>query len=94
MDHVHALHQRLRSLLETEAGAVLDALFVCPYLSPPEGGIDPEFARWSTWRKPNTGMLVAAAWEHDLDLSSSFVIGDKATDVDMAHNAGCQGILV
>ncbi len=39
-------------------------------------------------------MLVAAAWEHDLDLSRSFMVGDKATDVDMAHNAGCVGILV
>jgi D-glycero-D-manno-heptose 1,7-bisphosphate phosphatase len=39
-------------------------------------------------------MLVAAAWEHDLDLSCSFMVGDKATDIDMAHNAGCCGILV
>ncbi|MCL1467570.1 D-glycero-alpha-D-manno-heptose-1,7-bisphosphate 7-phosphatase [Argonema galeatum] len=94
VDHVEALHQRLCHLLETEAGAKLDALYYCPYLSPPEGGTHPEFTRWSTWRKPNTGMLVAAAWEHDLDLSQSFAVGDKATDVDMAHNAGCSGILV
>jgi D-glycero-D-manno-heptose 1,7-bisphosphate phosphatase len=39
-------------------------------------------------------MLVAAAWEHDLELSRSFMVGDKATDIDMAHNAGCTGILV
>lgn len=93
-EHVEALHQRLEYLLQAEAGAQLDALYYCPYLSPPEGGTNPEFSRWSTWRKPNTGMLVAAAWEHDLDLSQSFMVGDKATDVDMAHNAGCWGILV
>ncbi|MBD1940534.1 HAD family hydrolase [Microcoleus sp. FACHB-68] len=92
--HVDALHRRLCQLLESEAGARLDALYYCPYLSAPEGGTDPEFTRWSTWRKPNTGMLVAAAWEHNLDLSQSFMVGDKATDVDMAHNAGCTGILV
>lgn len=92
--HVQALHQRLCYLLEAEAGARLDALYYCPTLSPPEGGIEPAFARWSTWRKPNTGMLVAAAWEHDLELSRSFMVGDKATDVDLAHNAGCTGILV
>lgn len=92
--HVEALHQRLCSLLQAEAGAWLDALYYCPYLSPPEGGTTPEFTRWSTWRKPNTGMLVAAAWEHDLDLGQSVVIGDKATDIDLAHNAGCTGILV
>lgn len=92
--HVDALHQRLCNLLKAEAGAKLDALYYCPYLSPPEGGTNPEFTRWSTWRKPNTGMLVAAAWDRDLDLSRSFMVGDKATDVDMAHNAGCVGILV
>lgn len=93
-DHVDALHQRLCQLLQIEADAHLDALYYCPYLSPQSGGNNPEFTRWSTWRKPNTGMLVAAAWEHDLDLSQSFMVGDKATDVDMAHNAGCTGILV
>lgn len=94
VSHVEALHQRLCQLLAAEAGARLDALYYCPYLSDPEGGTHPEFTRWTTWRKPNTGMLVAAAWEHDLDLSRSFMVGDKATDVDMAHNAGCTGILV
>jgi D-glycero-D-manno-heptose 1,7-bisphosphate phosphatase len=94
VNHVDALHQRLCKLLQQEAGARLDALYYCPYLSPQEGGIDPEFTRWSTGRKPNTGMLVAAAWEHDLDLTLSFMVGDKATDIDMAHNAGCVGILV
>ena len=92
--HVDALHDRLCHLLKSEAGAHLDALYYCPYLSEPEGGSNREYTCWSTWRKPNTGMLVAAAWEHDLDLSRSFMIGDKATDVDMAHNAGCVGILV
>lgn len=92
--HVDALHERLSRLLAKEAGAKLDALLYCPYLSPPAGGTDPEFGRWSAWRKPNTGMLVAAAWKYDLDLKRSFVVGDKATDVDLAHNAGAMGILV
>jgi D-glycero-D-manno-heptose 1,7-bisphosphate phosphatase len=92
--HVDALHDRLAQLLAAQAGAYLDALYYCPYLSAPEGGTNPEYTRWSSWRKPNTGMLVAAAWEHDLDLHQSFMVGDKATDVDLAHNAGCQGILV
>ncbi len=92
--HVEALHDRLAHLLQVEAGAKLDAVYFCPTLSPPEGGIVSPFDRWSTWRKPNTGMLVAAAWSHDLDLSRSFMIGDKATDIDLAHNAGCTGILV
>lgn len=92
--HIEALHDRLGDLLDAEAGARLDALYYCPYLSVIDGGTDPELARWSTWRKPNTGMLIAAAWEHDLDIRQSFMVGDKATDIDLAHNAGCTGILV
>lgn len=92
--HVDSLHERLCRLLADEAGAHLDALYYCPYLSPTAGGVHPDYTCWSTWRKPNTGMLVAAAWDHDLDLRSSFMVGDKATDIDLAHNAGLKGILV
>ncbi|MEM8641608.1 MAG: HAD family hydrolase [Cyanobacteria bacterium P01_G01_bin.54] len=94
LEHVEALNARLVALLKAEADAHLDALRYCPYLSPPEGGVNPEFARWGTWRKPNTGMLVSAAWEYDLDIRQSVMVGDKATDVDLAHNAGARGILV
>ena len=94
VDHVEALHRQLCQLLDKEGSAYLDALYYCPYLSSHAGGTNPEFTRWSSWRKPNTGMLVAAAWEHDLDLRQSFMVGDKATDVDLAHNAGVKGILV
>lgn len=94
LEHVEALHRRLADLLAAEAGARLDALYHCPYLSAPEGGKDPAFTRYSTWRKPNTGMLVAAAWDWDLDLRHSFMVGDKATDIDLARNAGCRGVLV
>jgi D-glycero-D-manno-heptose 1,7-bisphosphate phosphatase len=94
LTHVEALHQRLSVLLWEQGAAKLDAIYYCPYLSPKAGGINPEYTRWSSWRKPNTGMLVSAAKEYDLDLKHSFVIGDKATDIDLAHNVGAQGILV
>lgn len=92
--HIEALHERLRDLLKQEADARLDALYYCASLSQPEGGTNPELSYYSTWRKPNTGMLVAAAWQHDLDLKRSFMVGDKATDIDLAKNAGCTGVLV
>lgn len=94
LDHIEALHVRLQSLLQQEVEAHLDALYYCASLSAPEGGVNPELTYWSTWRKPNTGMLVAAAWQHDLDLCRSFMVGDKATDIDLARNAGCKAILV
>ncbi len=94
LDHVEALHNRLQGLLKMEAEASLNAVYYCPYLSPTAGGVEPNLTRWSAWRKPNTGMLVTAAWEYDLNLKASFVVGDKATDIDLAHNVGATGILV
>lgn len=94
LDHVEALNARLVKLLAVEGNAHLDAVHYCPYLSPPEGAVNSDYAIWGTWRKPNTGMLVAAAWKYDLDIRHSFMVGDKATDVDLAHNAGAKGILV
>lgn len=94
LTHIEALHKRLQLLLQQEAEAHLDAIYYCASLSEPEGGVNPDFTYYSTWRKPNTGMLVAAAWQHDLDLRQSFMLGDKATDIDLAHNAGCRGILL
>jgi len=92
--HIEVLHTRLKLLLHQEAEAHLDAIYYCASLSPDEGGVHPDLSYYSTWRKPNTGMLVTAAWEHDLDLRQSFMVGDKATDIDLAHNAGCKGILL
>jgi len=39
-------------------------------------------------------MLDQAAREHKIDLARSFVIGDKASDIKLAENAGARGALV
>ena len=39
-------------------------------------------------------MLEQAAREHALDVGSSFVVGDRYADVELAHNAGARGVLV
>ncbi|MCQ2199847.1 MAG: bifunctional histidinol-phosphatase/imidazoleglycerol-phosphate dehydratase HisB [Paludibacteraceae bacterium] len=44
-------------------------------------------------RKPGTGML-GAYMKGDYDMSHSYVIGDRATDVQLAKNLGCKGILI
>lgn len=45
-------------------------------------------------RKPRTGMLTAYLKNPEYDLSGSFVIGDRATDVELARNLGCKAILL
>lgn len=45
-------------------------------------------------RKPGAGMLVAAAVDHEIRLSDSFMVGDRWRDVGAAKSAGCTAILV
>lgn len=45
-------------------------------------------------RKPRTGMLTAYLNNPEYDLGGSFVIGDRATDVELAKNLGCKAILL
>ena len=44
-------------------------------------------------RKPGTGM-VKGYLEKDFDRDASFVVGDRATDMELAGNMGLKGILV
>jgi D-glycero-D-manno-heptose 1,7-bisphosphate phosphatase len=39
-------------------------------------------------------MVVKATRDHQIDLSRSFLIGDKEVDVECAHNAGVRAIRV
>lgn len=45
-------------------------------------------------RKPNTGMIIKAKNRFNVNLRKSYTMGDKLTDVKLAHNAGMKGILV
>ncbi len=45
-------------------------------------------------RKPKPGLLVAAAREHDIDLTGSFMIGDRWRDVMAGRAAGCKTFFV
>jgi D-glycero-D-manno-heptose 1,7-bisphosphate phosphatase len=77
------VHDRLRQILASR-GARIDDVFYCPH-RPDEGCI---------CRKPAPGMLIQARDKHGLDLTRSFVIGDRMMDVGMAHSVGAKGILV
>ena len=45
-------------------------------------------------RKPGTGMLTAYINSSEYDLSASYVIGDRLTDMQLAKNLGCKGIFI
>lgn len=57
--------------------------------------IDPSFPEeHKPTRKPGTGMLTAYMNNECYDLENSFVIGDRTTDIELAKNLGCKGILL
>jgi D-glycero-D-manno-heptose 1,7-bisphosphate phosphatase len=45
-------------------------------------------------RKPRPGMLVDAARERGIDLSRSFMVGDRWRDIDAGKAAGCRTVLI
>jgi D-glycero-D-manno-heptose 1,7-bisphosphate phosphatase len=63
---------------------LIDATYFCP---------DAPGNR-SKCRKPAPGMILEAARDHAVDLSRSFMIGDKEIDAECAHNAGTRAIRV
>jgi D-glycero-D-manno-heptose 1,7-bisphosphate phosphatase len=79
------------STLLAQAKARIDAVYVAPHHEKGLGDYaDPDHPD----RKPNPGMLQRAAEEHGLDLSRSWMIGDKPIDVEAGKRAGCFTCLV
>jgi D-glycero-D-manno-heptose 1,7-bisphosphate phosphatase len=73
-----------------EEGAQLDAVYACAHH--PEGR--DEFAHPDhPARKPNPGMLLQAASDLAIDLATSWLVGDKASDVEAAKRAGLAGTM-
>ena len=66
-------------------GVTLAAVYYCPYLE--DADLEP-YRVASYLRKPEPGMLLKAAEEHDIDLSRSIMVGDKVSDMVAAERAG------
>jgi histidinol-phosphate phosphatase family protein len=59
-------------------GANIDAFYICPH-HPDDN---------CTCRKPRTGLINKAAKKFGLELSSSYIIGDKLSDIELKKRAG------
>ena len=75
----------LRATFEA-AGASLTAFYYCPHIHKSEDNCH--------CRKPKPGMLYRAAQEHDIDLASSWMIGDILDDIEAGNRAGCRTVLI
>jgi D-glycero-D-manno-heptose 1,7-bisphosphate phosphatase len=84
------VHERLGELL-ADLGVPLHGFFYCPHH--PEG----TFARYAvrcSCRKPEPGMIRAAAREHDVSLTDSWLVGDILDDIEAGRRAGCRTVLL
>ncbi len=88
---VKQVHKLLQKKMLDGANAKFDDIYYCPHH--PEVG-EPPYRQKCNCRKPKPGMLLDAAKKHSIDLSQSYMIGDKISDVEMAINNGLKGVLV
>ena len=86
-DDFYRVQKELNSQLE-KAGARLDGVFACPFHI--KGKAPYQYPDHPS-RKPNPGMLNAAAASLNLDLRRSWIVGDRAGDIGAGFNANLAG---
>lgn len=75
---VEAMHEKLRKRLP------VDDIKVCPHRQDERCGC----------RKPKPGLLIEAAKQWDIDLTQSFMVGDRSSDVVAGQAVGCYTVFI
>ena len=70
--------------LESQLDMKFDAIYVCPH-APSDNCL---------CRKPSPGMILEASKKLGVDLSRSWMVGDKKSDVLAGYNVGCKSVLI
>jgi len=84
VDEFNIIHTKIMDLIKP-SGITIKKVYVCPH----------EPADNCECRKPKKGMIVQAITEYpDIDLSNSWVVGDRLSDVGFANAAGCRMVLI
>jgi len=72
-------------------GLKLSGFYYCPH--DPKAKLE-AYKTYCKCQKPKPGMLLDAASDHNIDLTSSWMIGDILNDVEAGNRAGCKTILI
>lgn len=85
---MHLFHDALIGQITAKGGVITEVAF-CPHhpnaILPADQTCD--------CRKPSPGMIQRLAKAHHIDLAASIMIGDRQTDIDAGHAAGCKAFL-
>ena len=80
---INQIHNSIQDHLKKH-GTFLDGFYYCPH-TPDEN---------CNCRKPKSGLLEKAILELNVDLNSSWMIGDSDSDIEAADSVGCKAIKI
>ena len=80
---INQIHNSIQDHLK-KYGTFLDGFYYCPH-TPNEN---------CNCRKPKPGLLQKAILELNIDLNSSWMIGDSDSDIEAADSVGCKAIKI
>jgi len=83
LQKINDIHNKIQTFLET-FNTKIDAFYICPH-RPDENCL---------CRKPHSQMIIQASNDFDIDLQSSWMIGDNDSDILAGKNAGCKNIKI
>lgn len=93
-DELSLIHDKMETLLGAE-GAYIDGLYYCPHH--PDSGFYGEVKELKiicSCRKPKPGMILEAAKRFNIDLTTSWMIGDSENDIRCGKASGCYTALI
>ena len=93
-EELDKIHLKMETELGKE-GTFIDAIYICPHH--PDKGFEGERLDYKIkckCRKPESGMLLKAAHDFNIDMAKSVMIGDSDSDVEAGESAGCRSIKV
>lgn len=83
LENLHLIHERMQLALKPRGLEMLSYHFA-PYMTDSDHFM----------RKPNPGMLIEAQERWGFNLKQSWMIGDRLSDVEAGHRAGCRSVLL
>ena len=87
---VYGVHALLESSLKAK-DALIDGIFFCPHHP---RAVVPEYRTDCDCRKPKAGLVKQALEAFDIDMSCSYMIGDRYIDVEFAHRSDLKALMV
>lgn len=87
---LHEIHRKMRASF-AKHGAHFDGIYYCPHYP---ASINPKYREDCLCSKPNPGMAHRAAKELNVDITNSYMVGDKVEDILFGLNIKAKSILL